>query len=109
MLLSKVKVPYCPTKLSGATAAKCASPASTSVTVSLPLAEASPRSVLPAPPASVTALSSLAEAEMVAWSLAPVMSTLMVCCALWSAEDTVSESLTCWPAISTSALVLSSV
>ncbi|MNT30611.1 hypothetical protein D3C72_1664150 [compost metagenome] len=109
MLLSKLKVPYCPARLSGGTAAKCASPVSTSVTVSLPLADASPVSALPAPPASVTALSSLAEDVMVAWSLAPVMSTLMVCCAVWSAEATVSESLTCWPAISASALVLSSV
>ncbi|MNU07540.1 hypothetical protein D3C72_2531780 [compost metagenome] len=61
------------------------------------------------PPASVTDVSSLVDAVIVAWSLAPVMLTVMVCCAVWSAEATVSESLACWPAVNASALLLSSV
>ncbi|CAG2158655.1 hypothetical protein LMG31506_06444 [Cupriavidus yeoncheonensis] len=46
---------------------------------------------------------------MVALSLLPVMLTVTVCCAVRSADCTVSESLTCWPVISASALTLSSV
>src|SRR5438132_12064366 len=65
----------------------------------LPLRSGSPALALARPPASVTAVSSDAEAVMVAKSLEPVMLTTMSCVAVPSDELTVSVSVTCWPAV----------